>query len=145
MEYARRPGLVFDVSRVKDRDIAVSDIRMDEVQAGMFVAFYTGHIEKVGYGGTDYFKVHPQLSYELLEALLEKKVSIIGVDCAGVRQGAEHTPMDQRCADQGVFVVENLCNLKALVGLEKPYVINTYPMNYSGMTGLPCRVLAEVD
>ena len=49
--------------------------------------------------------------------------------------------MDQHCADQGVFIVENLCNLNKVIGR---CVINTYPMNYAEMTGLPCRVVAEI-
>ena len=49
--------------------------------------------------------------------------------------------MDQHCADNGVFIVENLFNLKAVLGR---CVINTYPMNFSDMTGLPCRVIAEL-
>ena len=53
---------------------------------------YTGFIEEEGYGSRKYFTEHPQLSNALLEALLEKKVSIIGVDFAGVRRGKEHTP-----------------------------------------------------
>ncbi len=142
LEYTRRDGIVFDVSSVKDRDIRISDIEMQSVQKEMFIAFCTGYIERVGYGEKQYFSEHPQLSRELIEALAEKGVSIIGVDCAGVRRGKEHVQMDQYCADHGVFIVENLCNLKELCG-KKNLIINTYPMNYAGMTGLPCRVIAE--
>ena len=35
-----------------------------------FVAFYTGFIEKEGYVGHVYFTEHPQLSNELIDALL---------------------------------------------------------------------------
>ena len=74
-------------------------------------------------------------------------MSIIGVDCAGVRRGGEHTPKDQYCADRGVFIIENLCNLGELLGGEKTarFVARTFPVNFDGMTGLPCRVVAEVD
>ena len=87
-----------------------------------------------------YFAGHPQLSHELIDALLDRKISIIGVDCAGIRRGREHTPADQYCADRGVFVVENLCNLQAVPG---HCIMHTYPMNYAGVSGLPCRVVAE--
>ena len=139
--YTRRKAVVFDVSAVKDRDIDVADIEISKVGKDMFVAFYTGFIEKVGYGGKAYFTGHPQLSNELIDALLVKEVSIIGVDFAGVRRGKEHTPKDQFCADHGVFIIENLCNLKAVIG---ECIIHTYPMNYAEMTGLPCRVVAEL-
>ncbi len=111
----------------------------------MFVAFYTGFIEQEPYGSKAYFTEHPQLSDELINMLLEKEISIIGIDCAGVRRGKEHTPKDQYCADRGVFIVENLCNLSEILAERKSntFVANTYPLNFSGMTGLPCRVVAE--
>ena len=140
LEYTRRQGIVFNVASVEGRDIDISDVDMNSVEKDMFVAFYTGYIEKVEYGSKEYFVSHPALSPKLIDVLLEKGVSIIGVDCAGVRNGQEHTPMDQHCADHGVFIVENLCNLKEIVG---KCIINTYPMNYAEMTGLPCRVVAE--
>lgn len=141
LEYTRRKAIVFDVSAVKNRDIDIADIDLSIVEKDMFVSFYTGFIEKVGYGEKTYFKEHPQLSDELIDILLAKEISIIGVDFAGVRRGKEHTPKDQYCADRGVFIIENLCNLKAVIG---ECIINTYPMNYAEMTGLPCRVIAEV-
>ena len=141
LEHVRRQAVVFDVSGVSDRDIEISDIDLNAVEKDMFVAFHTGYIDRVEYGSKEYFTSHPSLSVELIEALLKKSVSIIGVDCAGVRNGKEHTPMDQHCADHGVFIVENLCNLDKVIGR---CIINTYPMNYAEMTGLPCRVVAEV-
>ncbi len=144
LEYTRREGIVFDVSEIGDRDIDLCDIDIEKVGEGQFVAFYTGRIEKESYGTKSYFADHPQLSYGLIEALLERKVSIIGIDCSGIRRGKEHTPTDQLCADRGVFVVENLFGLKALVSVGGRFVAHTYPVNYTGMTGLPCRVIAEV-
>lgn len=144
LEYTQRKAVVFDVSEVKNRDIGIRDINLDKVSAGMFVAFYTGFIESEEYGTKRYFKEHPQLSDELIDRLLEKNISIIGVDFAGIRRGKEHTPKDQYCADRGVFVIENLCNLKYLVNTKNEIIIHTYPMNCVGITGLPCRVLAEL-
>ncbi len=144
LEYTERKGVVFDVSGVNDRDIGISDVDLDKVAKNLFVCFYTGFIEDVGYGTKEYFTEHPQLSNELIEALLQKKISIIGVDFAGVRRGKEHTPMDQHCADQGVFIVENLCNLHSILRNGCTFIANTYPMNYAEMTGLPCRVVADI-
>ena len=144
LEYTKRKGLAFDVSSVRDREIGVGDICIDEIRADMFVAFYTGYIHEVRYGSKTYFAAHPQLSDELIDTLLEKGVSIIGVDCAGIRRGKEHTPADQRCADRNTFVIENLCNLQAVVDAGRVFTAHTYPMSYAGITGLPCRVIAEV-
>ncbi|WP_320952166.1 cyclase family protein [Hungatella effluvii] len=144
LEYTERNGIVFDVSNVTNRDIDLSDIDLDLIKQDMFVAFYTGFIEKEGYGGHTYFTEHPQLSNELIEALLDNGVSIIGVDFAGVRRGKEHTPKDQYCADKGVFIIENLCNLKSVLNAGGSFTACTYPMNYAEMTGLPCRVIARI-
>lgn len=144
LSYTERNGIIFDVSKVENRDIELSDIDINNVKENSFAMFYTGFIEKEGYGTRKYFTEHPQLSNQLIDALLDKKVSIIGVDFAGVRRGKEHTPKDQYCADKGVFIIENLCNLKSLIDVNKDFVVNTYPMNYAEMTGLPCRVVAKI-
>ena len=143
LEYTKRKGVVFDVSAIRDRDIEAENIDTSKVEKDMFVAFYTGYIHQFEYGTKEYFKGHPQLSLELIDLLLEKGVSIIGIDCAGVRRGAQHTPTDQHCADRDAFVVENLYNLAAVCGKDN-LIIHTYPMNYAQMSGLPCRVIAEI-
>ena len=94
----------------------------------------------------EYFKNHPQLSYELIEELLKKQISIIGIDFSGIRNGNEHIPADQKCADNGAFVIENLCNLHKVLNDKKSagFIANTYPVNFQGMSGLPCRVVAKI-
>lgn len=49
LDYTERKGIVFDVSHVQERDIEERDIDISQVEKGMFVAFYTGFIENVGY------------------------------------------------------------------------------------------------
>lgn len=145
LEYTKRNGIAFDVSGIYDRDIESADIDLTKVEKDMFVAFYTAFIEKEEYGTQVYYKEHPQLSDDLIDVLLDRGVSIIGIDCSGVRRGKEHTPKDQYCADRGVFVIENLCNLKSVLEIGERFVANTYPMSYVGLTGLPCRVIAEIQ
>lgn len=144
LEFTRRAGICFDVSKIMENEIMLNDGDLGRIEEGMFVGFYTGYIDRVDYGTQAYFKQHPQLSYELIEALILKRISIIGIDCAGVRRGSEHTPIDQRCADQGVFIVENLCHLDQVLSQSSHFIAHTYPMNFAGLTGLPCRVIAEL-
>ncbi|MBR4287881.1 MAG: cyclase family protein, partial [Clostridia bacterium] len=99
LSYTQLKGVVFDVSSVKDRDINIEDIAIDEIEENMFVAFYTGFVENVPYGTKEYFSTHPQLSYALVDALLQKKTSIIAIDCAGIRRGKEHVPIDRHCVE----------------------------------------------
>ena len=142
--YTELLGIVFDVSKVLEREIDVSDINVGAIGDAKFIAFYSGMIERETYGSVAYFKEHPQLSHTLIDTLLEKNISIIGVDFAGLRRGSEHTPKDQYCADHGVFIVENLVNLGAGLLSNHHFTARTYPMNFSDMTGLPCRVIAVV-
>lgn len=144
LDYTARKAVAFDVSHIRGRDIEIADIDLELVGADMFVAFRTGYIEDVAYGTQRYFKEHPQLSDALIDALLDKKISIIGVDCAGIRRGKAHVPADQRCADQGVFVIENLWDLKSVLSENAFFTARTYPMRFLGITGLPCRVVAEL-
>lgn len=146
LEYVERNGIVFDVGNSVDRDISICDIDITKVGQDMFVAFYTGFIDKEGYGGNKYFSEHPQLSHELIDALLSRNISIIGVDFAGLRRGSEHTPTDQYCAEKGVFIIENLCNLKNILQEQECafFKANTYPVSFTEMTGLPCRVVAKI-
>ena len=143
LEYTQRQAVVFDVSHIRGRDIEASDVDLARVEKDMFVAFYTGFLKDVEYGTKEYFGTHPQLSFALVEALLDRGISIIGVDCVGLRRHEEHTPTDQLCADKGAFVVENLVNLGALVG--RKFTACTYPMHYVGLSGVPCRVIAETE
>ncbi len=144
LHYTELEGIVFDVSQVERRDVGIEDIEPDQIQSAKFVAFYSGFLEKTGYGSREYFSQHPQLSDGLIELLLQRGIFIIGIDFAGVRRGKEHTPKDQYCADRGVFIVENLCGLRQIVDAGGRFCACTYPMNFSGMTGLPCRVVARL-
>lgn len=146
LEYCERKGIIFDVSQVKDRDITVSDLNMECIIENSFVLIRTGVIDRVEYGSIEYFKEHPQLSQELIEALVSKHVSLIGIDMAGVRRGAEHAVADQFCADHGTYIIENLVNMKEVYSnLNRPFIVHTYPLNLRGYTGIPCRVIVEFE
>ncbi len=144
LEYTERCGVIFDVSEVGERDIDISDVDLGRVGEGAFVLFRTGFSASEEYGTRRYFGEHPQLSAALIDALLEKKISVIGIDFAGVRRGEEHIPTDSRCAERGVFIIENLVDLDLLPCDGTPFTVHTYPMNILGVTGLPCRVVAEI-
>ena len=142
--FTQRKGIIFDVRQVTDRDITCYDISTEQISSGMFVAFCSGYISREPYGSKAYFSNHPQLSQELIDRLLSLQVSIIGIDFAGIRRGPEHTPADQRCAEKGTYIVENLCCLEDLLPYGPFFTAHTYPLNYKEVTGVPCRVVAEI-
>lgn len=54
--------------------------------------------------------------------------------------------LEQVSAERGTFVMENLCNLhRVLEAGDGTFLAHTYPIRCSGLTGLPCRVIAEVS
>jgi kynurenine formamidase len=145
LDYWKLRGKVIKALDIVERDIELKDIETSAIQEDDFIVFYTGFLGKTKYGSEAYFTEHPQLSMELINFLLTKKIKMIGIDGAGLRRGGEHTPTDQHCADNDVFVVENIANLDLLYRKVKnnPFRIYTAPVNFSGMSGLPCRVIAE--
>ncbi len=145
LEYSRREGVIFDVRGIADRDIEISDIDLDAVGPDMIVLFYSGFIEKEDYGTFVYEKKHPQLSDALIAALLEKHVSLIGLDFAGIRRPPEHGKNDRLCADHGAFVIENLYGLGKILEHGQKFTGYIFPLSMSEYyTGLPCRILAEI-
>lgn len=141
LEYARSKGYIFDVSKIKDREIEAMDIDLTKVEKDMFIGFYTGCLDQFGYGTEAYHDNAAVLSLALIDTLIKKEIRIIGLDFMGARKSKEHTPTDQYCADHGVFIVENLCNMRVVV--EQELIANVYPLSFEGTSGLPCRVIVE--
>ncbi|MEA5050516.1 MAG: cyclase family protein [Oscillospiraceae bacterium] len=139
----RLPGVVFDVRAAGQGETGVGDVDLARVRPGCFALFYSGFADAEPYGTVRYRKEHPQLSDALLGALLDRGAALIGLDFAGARRGAEHTPADERCAQRGAFIVENLCGLGALP--QEPFAVYTFPVRWRGITGLPCRVVAQTE
>ncbi len=143
LSYMRLDGVIFDVSAIRARDILLSDVDVSLLRENTAVLFYTGFVEETGYGSASYFRDHPQLSYPLIDAIAERKAALIGIDAAGIRRGSEHDKADLRLAQSGIFVIENLTGLGDVSRCSGKLTVNTYPMNYEGLTGFPCRVTAE--
>ena len=146
LDYCECPGVIFDVSKFGERDIELADIDAEKISAGDFVLFHTATIDRYEYWSKDYSTHYPQLSWELIELLVAKKVHIIGIDARGLRKGSEHPKADEFCAGNGVFIVENLVNLGKLFDAVngKNFTVHTYPLNLVGFSGIPCRVVAEI-
>ncbi len=139
LEYSRRDAVVFDV-RGKE-EITPEDIDLSLVERNRAILFYSGLGTREEYGSDRYRHEHPVLSYELIDILIEKRISLILIDFAGVRRGGEHTPADQLLADHDIFVVENLCHLD-LLPEGKILDLYTLPLLLIDTSASPCRVVA---
>lgn len=146
LDYLNSRGVVFNVEEKRKEEVSSKDVNLDLVKENDFVFFYTGQIERFEYGSQDYFKDYPQLSNELIDQLIDKKIRFIGIDAAGVRRGKEHAPIDRKCARNGVFIIENLCHLgeiKKKFQMTEGFSVTSTWWDQEGMTGLPCKVIVE--
>ena len=142
----RTNGKVVDISHIRDREVEIADIDGVDIGDGDTLIFYSGWVDEIGYDTRhDYVYKSAELSDALVEHVVAKGVKLIGVDAAGVQKPKKHAAVDQYCADRGVFIIENLNNVKTLLGLDKPFTVYTAPLSRTDLTGLPCRVLAEVN
>jgi kynurenine formamidase len=146
LDHFRTQGKVVDVSHIRDREVEVEDLGGLELSKGDFIIFHTGWIDELGYDTRhEYVKKSAELSDTLVAYLVDKGVSLIGVDAAGAQKPKKHLAVDTYCAERNVFIVENLNNVKELLALHKPFTVYTAPVSRTDLTGLPCRVLAEYD
>ncbi|SHK27959.1 Kynurenine formamidase [Clostridium cavendishii DSM 21758] len=146
LDYINRSGKIFNVSHIRNSEISLNDINLNEIKENHFIIFYTGYLKEKGYGTTEYLNNHPELSIELIDYLIDKKVSLIGIDSPGIKKGSKHRYVDQYCADRNVFIVENINNLDLLWSNAKDnsFTMYTFPLNIKGTTGLTSRVIAEL-
>jgi kynurenine formamidase len=144
LEYVKRTGRLIDISTIKDREVVIEDLHA-AISPEDFVIFRTNLAIDVGYGAPEYNRRSAELSDDAVGFLLDRNISLIGVDAASIQKPSKHLEVDHRCAERNVFVVENLCNLEKLAPIvgDRPFVVYCAPLNFRGLTGLPCRVVAD--
>jgi kynurenine formamidase len=145
LESFRTTARLIDISGMRDREVEVEDIVSHGLAENESVLFYTGYLEELGFETPAYWRRSAELSDAVVTYLIEKKVRLIGVDAAGAQKPKKHVAVDQRCADNNLFIIENMDNFgelrKAAAGAFQLY---TAPLKRSGLTGLPCRVVADL-
>lgn len=139
----RTKAQLVDISHIRDREIEIADLPEVIEPEGMLI-LHTGYMKEIGYGGKGYNSRSAELSDAAVEYITAAKVRLIGVDAAGVQKPKKHVAVDNYCADRGIFIIENLVNVDTLLAADRAITVFTMPMNYSGLSGLPCRVIAEI-
>ncbi|MGB5824380.1 MAG: cyclase family protein [Proteocatella sp.] len=141
--YIKSRGVIVDCSKYGlDKEIGMESIKDKIINSGDFVIFKTNIGEEHPYGSEAYVKSHHQLSMDLIDCLIGKKVNFIGIDCAGIRRGKEHFEADIKCENNNVYVVENL-DLSKLVHYSKEINVYAIWINNPFATGLATRVLID--
>jgi kynurenine formamidase len=123
---------------LKDRQFTIEAIRGADIQQGDIVIFDTQssyHFMK-----PEYFTDYPVMTEEIAQYLVDKKVSMVGVDTCSV-DNQQGFPVHKILLGNDILIIENLNNVEQLSG--------HYPTIYAlpiklDVDGAPSRVIAEV-
>ncbi|MFQ6614577.1 MAG: cyclase family protein [Fidelibacterota bacterium] len=134
-------GKLFDVTGITKRQIQPEDIpRRADVQTGDFVFFRTDWSK---FAGTDRYSHHPELSREVVQWLVSRKVNAVGIDAQGLGRNRHHGQYDRLLAENDIFVIENLANLAAIP--VKAFTVYFFPLSIEEIDAIPARVLVGVE
>lgn len=115
-----------------------NSVKDKNIEAGDIVVFHTGMSDK--YNEAEYFDNYPAMSVEIAEYLINKKVSMVGVDACSV-DIEESFPIHKKLLAEGVLIIENLTNLENVK--DRDFIVYALPINLE-VDGAPARVIAEV-
>ena len=133
-------GKLIDATEAPGGEIRLSSIEHQvEIEERDFVLFRTGWSHFVG---TEKYYNHPQLSMDVIEWLISKKVNAVGIDALGLGRGRNHGVYDRLLNTSGIFVIENLTNLSAVT--EKKFKTYCFPLKLENVDAIPARVLIEL-
>ncbi|MEJ2732842.1 MAG: cyclase family protein [Anaerolineae bacterium] len=135
------PGKLLDATAVRGSSIGLADVEGEvELCEGDFVLFRTDWSRFVG---TDRYYRHPELTPEVVQWLISKKVNAVGIDAGGLGVGRTHGEYDRLLVKNGIFVIENLANLAQIPGGR--FKVYCFPLKIEGVDAIPARVVVEIE
>ncbi|ELY32174.1 cyclase family protein [Natrialba magadii ATCC 43099] len=120
-----------------------------EVQPGDSVLLYTGWDSYLPEDEETYLEEHPGLSEAGAEWLLERSVSVVGIDCGNVDVAgdvsfpAHRVLLRDGAPEEYVLVVEHLRGVDEIPAHR--FTFNAAPLPLEGATASPIRAFAVVD
>lgn len=132
-------GIKFDVSNVENRQVKLSDLDISRIKEGVYVFFQTNWDDYLD--DDKKYSNHPEISMEVIEYLVNKKVNMIGIDTLGLGLKRNHGIIDEYLAKNKIYAIENLCNLKSIP--DENFKVYCLPIKVEGIDALPTRVLVE--
>lgn len=132
-------GIKFDVSHIVDREIKLSDLDIKRIKEGVYVFFQTNWDKY--FEDEEKYNSHPEISMEVIEYLVDKKVNMIGIDTLGLGIGRNHGIIDTYLGKHKTYAIENLANLKDIP--EENFKVYCLPIKMEGIDALPTRILVE--
>ncbi len=109
------------------------------VQPNDIVFFYTGHSNKAF--TKDYFEKNPVITPEIAEALIKKRIKIVGID--SFSPDNEPYEVHKMFFEKSIPIVENLVSLDKLVNKRFKCII--LPIKLEEADGAPCRVVGIIE
>lgn len=118
----------------------ILDIRMDIPQlAGVdAVFFYTGASDR--FAEESYWHEYEVITQPILKELTKHTIGMVGVDTCSV-DDQDDFPVHKELLSHDILIIENLANLKGLVG--KTVEFTALPLSVA-LDGAPCRVIAKI-
>lgn len=147
IDYFKNSGVLIDCTNYDlDEEIGLEVLKELEIEGeeDTFVIFKTNIQSKYAYGSDIYVNQHHELSWELINFLLDKKVCFIAIDCAGIRRGKEHFQADIKSEENKTYIIENLDLSKLNLNTGDKFHVYTMWIENPFATGLPTRVLVDV-
>jgi kynurenine formamidase len=136
------PGIVIDARGLRPFEV-VTTSRLPAADAirGRAVLFDFGWASR--YGAREYF-LHPFPDREVIEAIVDRGASLVGVDTSNVDDARDaDRPAHTLLLGRGIPIVENLASLDQLRG--KRFRFFAVPQAVQGAASLPVRAFAEVE
>lgn len=115
----------------------LSSVKEVNIEPDSIVLFHTGMSDT--WGKPEYFTNNPQMSEELANYLVSKKVKMVGVDACSVDR--DLYPIHKILLGNNILLIENLTNLSLLEG--KKFNAYALPLKLQ-VDGAPARVIAEI-
>ncbi len=112
---------------------------LSAVEANDIVFFCTGHSNKAFEPG--YFEHNPVITPEIAEALVKKRVKIVGID--SFTPDNEPYDVHKIFFKNNILIVENLVNLDKLIN--KRFRCFILPLKIEDADGAPCRVMGIIE
>lgn len=123
---------------VRKKPITIDCLKDKKITNQSVVLFLTGQSDKCYqnyYEGTKY------IPEEVARELVKKKIKAIGVDA--LSPDAEPYPIHKILLPENILIIENLMNLKELIG--KECTIHFFPLKITKGDGSPTRAIAFVN
>ena len=127
-------AVVLDARKSDSKKEIIADT--SKADGADFVFFCTGNSNNCY--SENYFENSTSISLQTAKELVAKKVKIVGIDC--LSPDNEPFATHRELLGNDVLIVENLVNLKGLIGKKFECII--MPLKIADADGAPCRVVA---